>query len=159
MKFVVSKKLIDNHSLYLTVLWMVIFFIIALALNIIAKGIDFGTTATLWISHILGNEIEFIEPLTMKELLLTLHTELFELILVFILMATLVMRTSRSKKLKTAFLLSGVITLLTYPLGLIASLFFGTFYIIVAWSAFVSFHLVMIGSALDILIMLLRKRF
>ncbi|MDD5211101.1 MAG: hypothetical protein PHV62_01690 [Sulfuricurvum sp.] len=159
MKFIVSKKLIDNRALYVSVLWMVIFLILALMLNFVAKSIDSGITPELWINHILGNEAEFIEPLTMKDLLLTLHTELFELILLFILISALLMRTSRSKKLKMALLLSGVMTLLLYPVGLLASLTCGSFAIILAWGGFVLFHLLMIGSALDILILLLRKRF
>lgn len=159
MKFIVSKKLIDNSALYVSVLWMTIFLVIALVLNLIAKSIDFGMTPQLWTSHILGNEAEFIEPLLINDLLLTLHTELFGLILVFILISSLFMRTSRSKKLKITLLLSGVVTLLLYPLGLLASLACGNFTIILAWGGFVLFHLLMIGSALDILILLLRKRF
>ena len=159
MKFIVSKKFIDNRAVYVSVLWMVIFLILALVLNIIAKNIDFGMTSQLWISHILGNDAEFIEPLLMNDLLLTLHTELFGLILVFILISALLMRTSRSKKLKMTLLLSGVMTLLVYALGLLASLYTGSFAIILAWGAFVLFHLLMIGSAMDILILLVRKRF
>jgi hypothetical protein len=159
MKFIVSKRLIDNRALYVSVLWMVIFLILALILNFVAKSIDFGMTPELWINHIFGNEAEFIEPLAMKDLLLTLHTELFGLILLFILISALLMRTSRSKKLKMTLLLSGVITLLLYPLGLLASLAGESFAIILAWGGFVLFHLLMIGSAMDILILLLRKRF
>lgn len=159
MKFLVSKKLIDNRALHLSVLWMVIFLIIALALNVIAKEIDFGMTPTQWVEHVLGNEAQFIEPLGVKDLLLTLHTELFGLILVFILISALLMRTSRSKTLKTSLLLLGIVTLLLYPIGLLASLWIGNLTILLAWGAFMGFHLLMILSALDILILLLRKRF
>ena len=159
MKFIVSKKLIDNRALYISVLWMTIFLIIALALNLIAKNIDFGSSPAMWINHISGNEAEFIEPLAMKDLLLTLHTELFGLILVFILISSLFMRTSRSKKLKMTLLLSGVMTLLLYPLGLLASSWIGSFTILLAWGAFILFHFLMTASAMDILILLLHKRF
>lgn len=159
MKFIVSKKLIDNRSLYLSVLWMVLFLIIALALNVMAKAIDFGTTAAQWISHILGDETQFIEPLTLQEIMLSLHTELFGLVLVFILIAALLMRTSRSKTYKTVFLIFGVSSLLLYPLGLIASPAIGSFTIILSWSAFAGFHLLMMTSALDIVMLLLRKKF
>ncbi|MDP3302026.1 MAG: hypothetical protein Q8S36_08695 [Sulfuricurvum sp.] len=159
MKFIVSKKLIDNRALYMSVLWMVIFLVVALCLNVVAKGIDFGVTPTQWIGHALGNEAEFIDPLTIKDLLLTLHTELFGLILLFILISALLMRTSRSRTLKMVLLLSGIASLLIYPLGLLASLYLGSFAILLAWGAFILFHLLMIGSAIDILILLLRKRF
>jgi hypothetical protein len=159
MKFIVSKKIIDNRAVYTSVLWMVVFLIIAMVLNLVAKGIDFGITPAQWINAILGNEEEFIDPLTLKDLLLTLHTELFGLILLFVLISALLMRTSRSRTLKMVILLSGIISLLIYPLELLASLSIGNFAILLAWGAFILFHLLMIGSAIDILILLLRKRF
>ena len=159
MKFIVSKKIIDNRALYVSVLWMVVFLLVAMLLSAVAKGIDFGITPAMWVNTILGNEAEFIDPMTMKELLLALHTELFGLILIFILISALLMRTSRSKNFKMTLLLSGVIALLVYPIGLLAALWIGSFAIILAWGAFIFFHLLMISSAMDILILLLRKRF
>lgn len=159
MKFIVSKKLIDNRAVYLSVLWMVLFIIVALSLNIVAKEIDFGSSPAMWISHVLGNEAEFIEPLTIKDLLLILHTELFGLILVFILISALLMRTSRGKELKMGILIVGVMALLFYTLGLLASLWVGSIAIILSYGGFALFHLLMTLSAADILILLLRKRF
>jgi len=159
MKFIVSQKLIDNRALYISVLWMVVFLIVALNLSIVTKEIDFGNTPTQWSNHVFGNEEQFIQPLTIKDLLLTLHTELFGLILVFILISALFMRTSRSKIIKTTLLVSSIASLLLYPLGLLASLWIGNISIMVSWSGWVTFHLLMILSALDILILLLRKRF
>ncbi|MFH0709939.1 MAG: hypothetical protein V2A75_07025 [Pseudomonadota bacterium] len=159
MKFIVSKKIIDNRALYMSVLWMVIFLIVALVLNGVAKGINFGITPAMWVNTVLGNEVEFIEPLLLSDLLLSLHTDLFGLILVFILMNALHIRSSRSKELKLTILLVSVISLLLYPIGLMASLWIGSFTIFLSWSGFLLFHLLMIGSALDILILLVRKRF
>ena len=159
MKFIVSKKIIENRAVYTSVLWMVVFLLIAMVLSLIAKEIDFGTTPAQWMNTVLGNEAEFIDPMTMKDILLTLHTELFGLILIFVLISALLMRTSRSKNLKMAILLSGISTLLLYPIGLLASLYIGSFAILLAWGAFILFHLLMVGSAMDILILLLRKRF
>jgi uncharacterized membrane protein len=159
MKFIISKKLIDNRAVYTSVLWMVIFLLIAMVLDLVAKGIDFGITPMQWMITVLGDEAEFIDPLTIKDLLLTLHTELFGLILLFILISALLMRTPRSRKVKMTILLSGVISLLGYGLGLLASLYIGSFAISLAWGAFILFHLLMIGCAMDILILLLRKRF
>lgn len=159
MKFLVSKKLIDNRVLYTSVMWMVIFLIVALLLNGAAKGIDFGITPSMWINTILGNEAEFIEPLLLSDLLLSLHTDLFGLILIFILVSALAVRTSRSQKFKISILLLGVITLLFYGIGLIASVWIGNVGIVVSWGGFVFFHLLMIGCTLDILILLIRKKF
>jgi hypothetical protein len=159
MKFIVSKKIIDNRAVYVSVLWMVIFLLIAMVLGLVAKGIDFGITPAEWMNTVLGNEAEFLDPLTIKDLLLTLHTELFGLILLFILISALLMRTARSRKLKMTLLLLSVIALLVYPLGLLVSLYIGSFAILLSWGGFILFHLLMIGSAVDILILLLRKRF
>lgn len=159
MKFIVSKKIIDNRALYVSVLWMLLFLLVALGLNLAAKGIDFGVTPAMWANTVLGNEDEFIEPLLVSDLLLSLHTDLFGLILVFILISALVVRTSRSKVLKITLLSSGIGSLLLYAIGLIASLWIGSFAVTLSWGGFILFHLLMSGSALDLLILLLRKKF
>ncbi len=138
---------------------MVIFLLVALVLNGVAKGIDFGITPTMWINTILGNEAEFIEPLLMSDLLLSLHSDLFGLILIFILITALLLRTSRAKGFKITVLLLGITALLLYGIGLIASLWIGSLGVIFSWSGFLLFHLLMIGTALDILILLSRKKF
>ena len=94
----------------------------------------------------------------MKDLLLSLHTELFGLILIFILISALLMRTSRAKELKMAILVTAIIALLLYPIGVLSSLVGGSFTILIAWGGFLAFHLVMVGSSVDILILLLRKQ-
>jgi hypothetical protein len=159
MKFIVSKKLIDNRVLYTSVMWMVIFLIVALLLNGVAKGIEFGITPSMWINTVLGNEAEFMEPLLLSDLLLSLHTDFFGLILTFILVSALAVRTSRSPKFKISTLLLGVTTLLFYGIGLIASVWIGNAGVVVSWGGFVFFHLLMIGCALDVLILLSRKKF
>lgn len=159
MKFIVSKKIIDNRALYVSVLWMLLFLLVALGLSLAAKGIDFGMTPLMWANTVLGNEDEFIEPLLVSDLLLSLHIDLFGLILVFILISALVVRTSRSKVLKITLLSFGIGSLLLYAIGLIASLWIGSFAITLSWGGFVLFHLLMSGSALDLLILLLRKKF
>lgn len=159
MQFIVSKKIIDNRTLYLSVLWMLIFLIVALALNITAKEIDFGMTPTQWVNTVMGNEAEFIDPLGLSDLLLSLHTDLFALILIFILITALLIRTSRPRSLKLAILLLGVTALLLYGIGLIASLWIGNIGVIASWVGFIVFHLLMGGCTLDILILLLRRKF
>lgn len=138
---------------------MLVFLIAALALNTTAKAIDFGITPAQWINTVLGNEEEFIDPLGLSDLLLSLHTDLFGLILIFILITALLIRTSRPKNFKLAVLLLGIATLLLYGIGLITSLWLGSIGIMASWGGFLLFHLLMIGCALDTLILLLRKRF
>lgn len=158
MKFIVSKKIIDNRALYVSVLWMLVFLIVAMGLSVAAKGIDFGITPAAWADTVLGNAEEFIEPLSVSDLLLSLHTDLFGLILIFILISALVVRTSRSKIVKITLLLNGVGSLLLYAVGLIASHWIGSFATMLSWGGFVLFHLLMSGSALDLLILLVRKK-
>lgn len=159
MKFIVSKKIIDNRPLYVSVLWMLVFLLVALGLSLAAKGIDFGMTPAMWANTVLGNESEFIEPLLVSDLLLSLHTDLFGLILIFIVISALMMRTSRPKTVKITLLLSGIGSLLFYAIGLIASLWIGSFSVMLSWGGFLLFHLLMGGSALDLLVLLLRKKF
>lgn len=158
MKFIVSKKIIDNRPLYVSVLWMLLFLLVAMGLSLAAKGIDFGLTPAMWTDTVLGNEAEFIEPLLVSDVLLSLHTDLFGLILVFIIISALMMRTSRSKRVKITLLLSGVGSLLLYGVGLIASLWMGGSAIALSWGGFVLFHLLMSATALDLLILLWRKK-
>jgi len=138
---------------------MVIFLIVALVLDAMAKGIDFGMTSAMWFNTILGNEEKFIDPLGMSDLLLSLHADLFGLILIFILITALLIRTSRPKYFKIAVLFLGVTSLLFYGIGLIASLWMGRLGVALSWGGFFLFHLLMIGIALDILILLSRKKF
>lgn len=138
---------------------MLVFLIAALALNTTVKAIDFGITPAQWVNTVLGNEEEFIDPLGLSDLLLSLHTDLFGLILIFILITSLLIRTSRPKNFKLAVLLLGIVTLLLYGIGLITSLWLGSISIMASWGGFLLFHLLMSLCALDILILLLRKRF
>jgi hypothetical protein len=159
MKFLISKKLIDNKSLYASVVWMVSLLIIAIALNMGVKIIDFGVSPQDWVNSIMGNEEEFIDPLGLSDLLLSLHTDLFGLILVFVLTSALMMRTSHSQRFKTITMTLGVSSLLAYASGVIASLWFGAFCITIGWGGFGVFHLLMMGLLLNILVLLIRKKF
>ncbi|OZA01853.1 MAG: hypothetical protein B7X89_11805, partial [Sulfuricurvum sp. 17-40-25] len=87
------------------------------------------------------------------------HTDLFGLILIFILITSLLIRTSRPKALKLIILLVGVSALLLYGIGLVSSVWIGSVGIIASWIGFIVFHLLMSGCAMDILILLLRKKF
>jgi len=159
MKFLISKKLIDNKSLYVSVVWMVSFLILAMVLNIGVKIIDFGVGPQGWVNSILGNEEEFIDPMGLSDLLLNLHTDLFGLILVFVLTCALMMRTSHSQMFKMTMMTLWVVALLAYAIGVIASFWLGTFCITIGWGGFAAFHLLMLGLLSNILILLVRKKF
>lgn len=158
MKFMVSKKLSDNASLRIVLIWMVGALMIAMGLSLAAKAIEYGTVPQQWQNAVLGNEAEFIDPLTLEERLLRVHTDLFSLILVFILIASLMMRTSYSTTVKMAFLAMALGALILYPTMLLGSSWLGNTAVIIAGGSFAVFHGVMLASAGVILIALMRSK-
>lgn len=159
MKFIAGKKLSDNRTLRATILWMLFALVIAMALSIAAKGIEFGFTPQEWIKRVLGNEAEFIEPLQFKDLLLGVHTDLFGLIITFIIIASLYTRTAHSEVVKIGYMALSIITLFLYPIGLLLSGTFGSIGVTVSLGAFMIFHLLTIIASLDLLIAMMRKRY
>lgn len=159
MKFLASKKLSDNPTLRGVIFWMLVLFIIAMGLNLSAKGIEFGIMPRSWIATVMGNPDEFVDPMLFSDLLLGIHTDLFGLIITFILIASLYVRTSRPTQLKMGIFGLLLISLLLYPLALLASSLVGETGIIIGFGSFILFHLLIIGISLDLLIALVRKRF
>lgn len=139
-------------------IWMLLTLITAMGLNLTAKAIDYGTDPAQWEKSILGNEAEFADPLSLNELLLRVHTDLFALILIFILVAALAVRTSHSLRVKMGFLTITLTGLILYPLSLLMTPWLGSGGVFTAAAAFLVFHGFMIVGALDILITLLRGK-
>lgn len=158
MKFNATKKLSDNRPLRTVMIWMLLTLIAAMGLNLTAKSIDYGTGPEQWVHAVLGNEAEFADPLNFNELLLRVHTDLFALILIFILIAALAVRTSRPLPIKMGFLTLALSALILYPLSLLLTPWLGSGGVVTAAGSFLLFHAVMILGALDILIALLRGK-
>lgn len=158
MKFLASKKLSDNSTLRGVIIWMLVLFFIAMMLSLWAKGIDFGTTPERWVATVMGNPEEFSEPMLWSDLLLGIHADLFALIITFILIASLYVRTSRATVVKITLFSALLLTLLLYPVGLLASPLLGSFSIITALGSFAVFHLLIILMSVDLLIGLIQKR-
>ncbi|MDD5717227.1 MAG: hypothetical protein PHW64_05430 [Sulfuricurvum sp.] len=158
MKFIASQKLSNNSSLRLVMLWMLIGLIAAMGLNLIAKSIDYGTSPQAWNSVILGNPDEFQEPMSFNDLLLTIHTDLFSLVLIYILIASLYLRTSRSSTFKIVFLGISLAGLILYPLMLLTAQWIGPIAVSVAGGSFILFHAVMLLGGSELMIALLRRR-
>jgi len=159
MKFIASKKLSDNSTLRLVILWMLIAFILAMGLSITAKAIEYGATPSEWSNSVLGNSDEFIDPLTFNDLLLSVHTDLFGLILTFIMIASITVRTSRSTTVKMGFFALSLVCLLLYPLALLTTSFTGTIGVTIAVGSFFLFHLLMIVGSIDLFLALVRRKF
>ena len=159
MKFIAGKKLSDNKTLRATILWMLFALIVAMALSIAAKSMEFGFVPNEWIKRVLGSEAEFIEPLSFKDILLSVHTDLFGLIITFIMIASLYTRTAHSEAVKIGYMIISVVTLLLYPLGLLLFGTLGSIGIVSSIGAFMIFHLLTIIASLDLLIAIIRKRY
>lgn len=158
MKFTVSKKLSDNATLRIVLVWMLGALMAAMALSLASKAIEYGTTPQQWQSAVLGNEAEFVDPLTLEERLLRVHTDLFSLILVFILISSLMMRTSYSTAVKMVFLTVSLGTLILYPMMLLGASWLGSTAVFIAGGSFAVFHALMMGGAGWILTALLRSK-
>lgn len=158
MKFLASKKLSDNTSLRIVLIWMLITLIISMGLNITSKSIDYGMTPLQWEHTILGNPDEFVDPLGFNDLLLAVHTDLFGLILIFILIGSLMVRTVHSSITKMLFLGLSLSTLVIYPSTMLAIPWIGAPAVIIAVGSFIGFHLLMIVGSLHILFMLFGRK-
>lgn len=159
MKFIASKKLSDNSVMRSIIIGMLLSFILAMVLSMTAKGIDYGVTPMEWSAIVLGNEAEFIDPMSFNALLLGIHTDLFGLIITFVLIASVYARMGRSRVMMISFLTLSLLSLLAYPIGMLFSPLIGSAGVILSLSAFILFHSLMIMGGLDSLIGLLRKKF
>ncbi|MDD5052285.1 MAG: hypothetical protein PHO27_06085 [Sulfuricurvum sp.] len=158
MKFVASKKLSNNLSLRLVMIWMVFSLTIALGLNLVSKSIDYGTSPSQWSHTVLGNPEEFTDPMSLNDILLAVHTDLFTLILIYILLASLYVRSSHPTSFKISFLSFSLAGLILYPTMLISAFWIGTFGVKLAGSAFILFHTLMLLVAFWLLVALLRRK-
>lgn len=159
MKFIAGRKLSDNKTLRVTILWMLFALVGAMVLSVSAKGIEYGFAPDEWVKRVLGSEAEFIEPLGFKDILLGIHTDLFGLIITFIMIASLYTRTAHSEMVKIGYMAISVTTLLLYPLGLLLVGVLGSVGIIGSIGAFFIFHILTIIASLDLLIAIARKRY
>ena len=159
MKFLASKKLSDNSVMRAIILGMLLSLILAMVLSLSAKGIDYGVSPNEWINTVLGNEAEFIDPMSFNDLLLGIHTDLFGLIITFILIASVTVRRGHSRIIMIGFLTLSLLSLLAYPIGMLFSSMIGSFGVLLSLGGFIVFHLLMIMGGLDSLIGLLRKKF
>ena len=158
MKFLASKKLSDSAPLRLIMIWMLLGLLLASIMNILQKTIDYGTIPEQWCAAILGDAEQFIDPLGFNEILLSLHTELFGLIVLFILISSMAVRLNLSNKTKMVLLGTSVVSLFLYPILLLSTPLSAEAGVIAAAGSFALFHLIMITLGLYTLIELIRKR-
>jgi len=158
MKFLASKKLSDNPSIRIIILWLLLALGSAMILNLVAKGIEFGYTPAEWVTTVKGDESAFIDPMLFSDLLLGIHADLFGLIITFILVGSLYVRTSRSKFFKISLFSALILSLLVYPIGLLASGPLGSTGVVAGIGGFAAFHCLILLATLDLLIVLALRR-
>ncbi|AFV96692.1 MULTISPECIES: hypothetical protein [unclassified Sulfuricurvum] len=158
MKFVVSKKLSESPVMRIILIWMFIALGSVLILNLIAKAIDYGTDLEGWTTVILGNEMEFIDPIPLNDLVLQIHTDLFALIMIFVMIAAVLGRSSFSHRLKAFLLGIALVGLLLYPLGWLSISWFGSVSVAIGAFGFILYHTVMLMSTSILIVGLIRKR-
>jgi len=158
MKFIVSKKLSDTPVMRIILIWMFTVLEGVLVLNLVAKSIDYGTSLGEWKSVIMGNEAEFIDPLPLSDLVLQVHTDLFALIMIFVMIASVLGRSPLPRQLKVFVLGSALASLLLYPLGWLSVTWFGSASVAAGAFAFILFHLVMLIAGMVLIVGLIRKR-
>ncbi len=150
MKFFVSSNFKKNRHLRFAVLALLLFLFTFTLSDISVFLHSFGLDAKT-ISHTLwGNEEEFIEPLNALDFFTYLHTELFFMALIFIILASLIHRLYKKSRFRQLLLLLMLLAMISTTLGL----FFGYYkYIIaihIALTASYLWHAMVVVFSLDI---------
>lgn len=157
MKFITTKKISQNETIALLVKWMLVLFMVAVALNVGSKIVEFGVTPSAWVLKIGGNADEFVEPMAYNELLFLLHSDLFLLIMLYVLIASLYVRLPHASKTKHSVLLLGVVLILVYSVGLLLASMVGFGAIASAWAAFFALHLLFFINLVELLVAMLKR--
>lgn len=156
MKFMVSKKLSDNPTMKTTLLWMLAALVAGLSLSVAAKLGEYGASPSAWSAAVLGSEADFTEPLGLDELLLRVHSDLFGLIFVYVVVGGLVMRLNYRTRTKIALMAASLGSLLLYPALLLAP-WGGGIAVCVGIGGVLGFHLLMGCYALLIALALWKR--
>lgn len=157
MKFITTKKISQNDTIALLVKWMIVLFMVAVALNIGSKMLEFGVTPSAWTLKIGGNADEFVDPMAYNELLFLLHSDLFLLIMLYVLIASLYVRLPHASRTKAVVLFVGVVAILIYSVGLLVAPMVGFTAIASAWAAFFALHLLFFVNLIEILVAMLKR--
>ena len=139
MKFTVSKDLRKNKVMRNLLISFSTIMLLFLALDITNKTLRFGSTISDIKNSWLGNEDEFIEPLSTISALEMVHLDLFIAILLILLIGSIFMRIDT--KLKTPFLAITMLLSIVSFGSFIAALFVSKTFVIISVTSFLAWHI------------------
>jgi len=139
MKFTVSKDLRNNKVMRNLLIAFSTIMLLFLALDVTNKALRFGSTITDIKNSFLGNEDEFIEPLSAISALEMVHLDLFIAILLILLIGSIFMRIDT--KLKTPFLAITMLLSIISFASFLASVFFSEAFVIISVTSFLAWHI------------------
>ncbi len=132
MKFLTTKELNENRLLQYLIAGLLIFFVLFLISDVALHHLQIGLTFKEACSLILGNEEEFIEPILLETLLLTVHIDLFFSMLLLLCLSAISIRVFKRGNPTFWFLNALYISAMLAPLLLISSYFLGEM-VVMAW--------------------------
>jgi len=139
VKFTVSKDLRKNKVMRNLLISFSTIMLLFLALDITNKTLRFGSTISDIKNSWLGNEDEFIEPLSTISALEMVHLDLFIAILLILLIGSIFMRIDT--KLKTPFLAITMLLSIVSFGSFIAALFVSKTFVIISVTSFLAWHI------------------
>ncbi|NOQ30946.1 MAG: hypothetical protein GQ570_07490 [Helicobacteraceae bacterium] len=159
MKFSISKKLHENRAMKLLLSVYTIFILTFITVNIFMKVEYFGSTLESVKSTILGNEEEFIDPMSLEDILTIVHTDLFSQLFILVTIASLYMRTPILQSVKMGVL--GVATVAIFvEVFSFFTLYYGidslVFYLV---SSFLLFNISMVIMSVHSIALLWMRRY
>jgi len=155
MKFTVSKDLRNNKVMRNLLISFSTIMLLFLALDVTNKTLRFGSTIADIKSSWLGNEDEFIEPLSTISALEMVHLDLFIAILLILLIGSIFMRIDT--KLKTPFLaITMLLSIISFG-SFLAALFVNQIFVIISVTSFLAWHISASSMLIVSILWLLKK--
>ncbi|MDH5464315.1 MAG: hypothetical protein OEW60_01725 [Thiovulaceae bacterium] len=153
MKFFVSGDIKHQRKLVLAIFIVALFFILFLLSDMWVKSKLFGLTIHDVSQTLLGDEENFIEPYAFSTLLEMIHTDLFFVMMLFILSGALYFRIKKQSKrariIMSIILLMVFVSMITPFVGL--HYYLGS---LLWYYSFIIWHLLFIVIYIDIIVML-----
>jgi len=139
MKFTVSKDLRANSVMRVLLISFSIIMLLFLALDVTNKTLKFGSSITEIKNNIIGNEDEYLEPLSTLSALEMVHTDLFIAIILLLLIGAIFMRIEA--KFKTLLLAITMILSILSFISFLASLYVNEIFVMLSVISFLAWHI------------------
>ncbi len=151
MKFLTTKELNENEFLKYLIAGLLLFFVLFLISDVALHHLQIGLNFKEACSLILGNEEEFIEPILLETLLLTVHIDLFFSMLLLLCLTAISIRVFKRANPTFWFLNALYISAMLAPLLLISSYFLGEIVVMTWIVVFIIWHVLALFLSLKTL--------